>query len=521
MNSHSLPFRRFILAAAGATLLPFAAQADVSLPALFSEHMVLQRDQPVPVWGWAEAGEAVSVSIGRQAKNTKADANGKWSVKLDKLSAGEPTTLTVKGKNTISVSDVLVGEVWLCSGQSNMEFVVQRANDFEKEKAAAALPKIRMFTVSSGPAAEPQDKCQGKWVVCAPETVGGFSAAGFFFGRELHAKLKVPVGLIHSSVGGTPIEAWTSMEAQKDLPELKPLFTSWEQRIASWNPTVAREQFEKQKAAWETAAAQAKTEGKPAPPEPRIATDPGATSGRPGNLFNGKIAPLIPYALRGAIWYQGESNADTVERGLAYRKQLPLLIADWRKRWAQVDFPFGWVQLPEYVARNSDGWALVQEAMLATLKVPRTGMAEALGLGDAHDIHPKAKQEVGRRLALWALAKVYGQKGPASGPLYAGSRVTGSAVTIGFTDTDGGLVAKDGAPKGFVIAGADKQWKPATAKITGDKVVVSSAEVKAPVAVRYAWGSNPEFNLFNGAGLPASPFRTDDWAIAPAAPPKP
>ena len=512
--------KRLLALGAGSLLFTFHAPAEVSLPAMFSEHMVLQSGVPVPVWGWADAGEEVSVTIGTQTKTTKAGADKKWSVKLDKLSVGEPQTLTVKGTNTIEIPDVLVGEVWLCSGQSNMAFTVGRALNFEQEKAAADLPKIRMFTVLSGTAPQPEEKCQGKWLVCAPETVTVFSAVGFFFGRELHAKLNVPIGLIHSSVGGTAIESWTSWDAQKNVPQLKFIFDGWDKRIADFDPEKAKETYEKQKAAWQAAADQAKADGKPAPVAPRAPSEPRKDANRPANLFNGKIAPLIPYAIRGAIWYQGESNADTVERGAAYRLQLPLMIADWRKRWGS-EFPFAWVQLPEFDARNPEGWALVREAMLKSLKVPKTGMAVALGLGEAKDIHPKNKQEVGKRLATWALAEVDAKKegkkaqgeAPVSmGPLYAAHKIAGKEITVTFTQA-AGLMAKDGDLKGFTIAGADKHWKPASAKIVKGGVLVSSPEVAKPLAVRYAWASNPEFNLFNGAGLPASPFRTDDWPV--------
>jgi hypothetical protein len=506
-----LPFLPIALFSA-ALLAP--ARADVSLPSLFSDHAVLQRDKAVPVWGWADPGEEVSVSFGGQSKSTKAGADGKWRVSLDKLKTGEPGTLTVKGKNTIAVNDVLVGEVWLCSGQSNMSFQVSRAVDFDKEKAAGDHPKLRVFTVGSSGANEPQEKCTGRWVVSTPETVGSLSAIAYFFGRDLQAKLNLPLGMINSSVGGTPIESWTSLEAQRNVPEVKPIFGSWEKRIAEFDPEKTKVDNEKRKAAYDIAAAKAQAAGKPVS-RFKPALDPKIDSKRPVNLFNGKIAPLIPFAIRGAVWYQGESNAGTVEGGLAYRKQLPLLVEDWRKRWGY-EFPFAWVQLPELERGGSEGWCLVREAMLKSLKLPHTGMAVALGLGDLHDVHPTRKQEVAQRLAAWALVDVYEQKGASSGPLYASHKVSGDKVTLTFTHVDGGLSAKDGELKGFIVAGEDKAWKPATATIDGTKIVVSSSEVKAPVAVRYAWKDSPEFNLYNGAGLPASPFRTDEWPIAEA-----
>ena len=496
---------------AAALLAVFSARAEVSLPALFSDHMVLQRGVAVPVWGWAEAGEEVSVSIAGQTKITKAGADGKWRVQLDKLSITEPVTCTVRGKNELVISDVLAGEVWLCSGQSNMGFVVRSAENFEQEKAAANHPKLRMFIVTSGAATEPQEKCNGKWSVCTPETVAGFSATAYFFGRDLQAKLGAPVGLIHSSVGGTPIEAWTSLAAQKDVPEVRPIFESWEKRIATWDPAKARADFETKNAAYATLAERAKADGKPAPRKPTMPVEPMIDAHRPANLFNGKIAPLIPYAIKGAIWYQGEANSGSPAAGLAYRRQLPLLVADWRTRWGY-DFPFAWVQLPDFVSGSSDGWCLVREAMLQSLRLPHTGMAVALGLGEKRNIHPAKKQEVGRRLSLWALGTVYGGKGETSGPLYTGHKMNGSEVTITFTHADG-LAAMGGELKGFVIAGDDREWKPALTKIDGDKIIVSTPDGANAAAVRYAWASDPAWSLTNSAGLPASPFRTDDWPL--------
>ncbi len=508
MNKPNLP----ILAAALACAQLFAApaRADVKLPAIFSDHMVLQNGASVPVWGWAEAGEEVSVAIAGQAQTTKADASGKWAVKLSKLKkTAEPQTLTVKGKNTLTVNDVLVGEVWLASGQSNMAFVVESALDAAQEKAAANFPQIRMFTVARNPQRAPQADAKGAWVVCSPETAGRFSAVAYFFGRELHQKIGGPVGLINSSVGGTDIAAWTSEDVQLKVPELKAFHGEWLKRDESYDPVAAKANADKLLAKWKEATEKAKAEGQPEPRRPRIGGQPRADSNFPANLYNGMIAPLIPYAVRGAIWYQGEHNCATDERALMYRKQLPLLIADWRARW-NAELPFAWVQLPG-LERTGDGRPLVCEAMLQSLKVPKTGMAITVDVGEANDNHPKNKQAVGQRLALWALGTVYGQKVAAtSGPLPAGHEIRGGEVVLKFSHTDGGLVAKDGDLKGFVIAGADKQWVKANARIDGGKIVVSHPDVKQPAAVRYGWAWNPDGNLFNGAGLPASPFRTDD-----------
>jgi sialate O-acetylesterase len=483
------------------------ARADVRLPKLFSDHLVLQRDAAVPVWGWADPDESVTVTLAGQSKGTKAGADGKWQVKLDKLEAGGPHTLTVKGKNTLTVRDVLVGEVWLASGQSNMGMTVKQARDFDREKEAAKHPQLRMYNVGHRPARAPQADCTGSWQVCSPETVGSFSATAYFFGRDLQEKLGVPVGLINSSVGGTPIEAWTSLDVQARRPELKDLLASWDRKAEKYDPETAKAAYAKRRAEWEAAAKKARAEGKTPPRPPQRPVDPRDDAHHPATLFNGMIAPLMPFALRGAVWYQGESNAGTEEAGRLYAVQLPLLVRDWRARWGQGDFPFAWVQLPNYRTR-ARGWPLVREAMLEALSLPNTGMTVNIDIGEAHNIHPKNKQEVGRRLALWARARVYGEKAPWSGPLPAGHQVQGTVVQVTFRHADG-LTARGGELRGFEVAGKDGHWYPATARIQGDKVVVFNVEVTEPVAVRYDWAADPDGNLTNGAGLPASPFRTD------------
>jgi hypothetical protein len=491
------------------------AFAEVKLPAIFSDHMVLQREAGVPVWGWADPGEKVEVVIAGQTKTTAADAAGKWSVKLDKLSASEPVTLTVKGKNTVTVKDVLVGEVWLASGQSNMQLPVNGATNVWAEKASAKFPQIRMFTVARHTAITPQTNCEGKWVVCSPETVGNFSAAAYFFGRELHQKLGVAVGLINASWGGTAIEAWTSMPVQEGKKELAPVFEIWRQKTSvPYDEAKAMAQYEKQMTVWKNVSEKAKAAGKTPPQQPKVPVAPRLQSNHPANLFNGMIAPIIPYAIRGGIWYQGENNAHD-EFAKLYATQLPLLIQDWRTRWNEGAFPFAWVQLPNFKKRTDDpgatsAWAVMRESMLHTLAVTNTGMAIAIDVGEAANIHPKNKQAVGHRLALWALATVYGEKIPYSGPLPAGQKIKGNEITLSFMHTDSGLLAKEGELKGFAIAGADQKWVWAKARIEGDQVIVSSVEVKSPVAVRYAWADNPDGNLYNGAGLPASPFRTGE-----------
>ena len=486
------------------------ARADVRLPAIFSDHAVLLSGAAVPVWGWADAGEKVEVSFAGQMKTATPDANGKWMVKLDSLKPdAKPQELTVKGKNTLTVKDVLVGEVWLGSGQSNMAMMVSAAKDFDREQAAANLPLVRMFTEGSGASAKAEEQCKGAWIVCAPETVGRFSATLFFCGREIHKSLGVPVGLINSSVGGTPIESWIAPETQAASPELKAFFEATKKADAGFNAETAKAKYEKDLAKWKEDLKAAKAEGKPVPVAPRDPVALRARKGNVGGLFNGKIAPLIPYAVRGMLWYQGEANTRD-DKAAFYQHQLSLLVTDWRKRWGS-EIPFAWVQLPNF-SRTGEGWPLVREAMLKTLALPKTGMAITIDIGEQKNIHPKNKQEVGRRLSLWALGEVYGKKVEStSGPLPAGHEIRGSEVVLKFSHTDGGLAAKEGELKGFLIAGEDKQWKPAKARIEGGNVIVSSAEIAKPVAVRYAWQDWPDCNLVNGAGLPASPFRTDDW----------
>ncbi|MFZ4764787.1 MAG: sialate O-acetylesterase [Roseimicrobium sp.] len=487
-----------------------AAHADVRLPAIFSDHAVLLSGAAVPVWGWADAGEKVEVSFAGQTKSATPGADGKWMVKLDSLKAdAKPQELTVKGKNTVTVKDVLVGEVWLGSGQSNMAMKVSAAMDFEKEQAAGNLPLVRMFTEASFASDKAEAQGKGTWVVCSPETVGTFSATLFFCGREIHKTLGVPTGLINSSVGGTPIESWIAPEAQAASAELKAFFESVKQAEGKVNIEAEKALYEKQRAKWVEDVKTAKAEGKRLPRAPRNSVKLRERKGNVGGLFNGKIAPLIPYAVRGMLWYQGEANT-TDAKAPFYQHQLPLLVNDWRKRWGS-EIPFAWVQLPNFTCPG-EGWPLVREAMLKTLKLPKTGMAITIDIGEQKNIHPKNKQEVGRRLSLWALSSVYGKKvESASGPLPAGHEVKGDSIQLKFSHADGGLAAKGGELKGFTIAGEDKQWKPAVAKIEDGNVIVSSADVKKPVAVRYAWQDWPECNLYNGAGLPASPFRTDDW----------
>jgi sialate O-acetylesterase len=431
--------------------------------------MVLQRGMSVPVWGWADPGEEVTLEFAGQRHTATANSLGHWHVRLKPLRAdSEGRELQVGGKNSLTIGDVLVGEVWVCSGQSNMWWPVRAAADAEKEIAAADHSLLRMFTARQATADAPQTDCEGAWQVCSPATVPDFSAVGYYFARELLEELHVPIGMIHTSWGGTPAEAWTKLDAL--------------QGDALYQAILQRR------------------DDAGTPPQHRAAS-----------LYNAMIAPLIPYGIKGAIWYQGESN---VGRAWQYRKLFPTMIRCWRSEWKEGDFPFYFVQLAPYFygGDRREPCAELWEAQSMALKLPKTGMAVTMDIGDVKDIHPKNKQEVGWRLALWALAKDYGKKLAYSGPLYKSMKVEGSAVRIRFDYPGSGLMTLDGKePSYFQIAGSDREFVPARARIEKDTVVVWADGVKDPVAVRYAWRDDATPNLVNKEKLPASPFRTDDW----------
>jgi sialate O-acetylesterase len=467
-------FRTVVLAVSCAfvVLASTVASAAVKLPAVFGDNMVLQRGRPAPVWGWADKGEEVTVALAGQTHTAKAGDDGRWKVVLDKLDVGPTLTMTVKGSsgNSITFKNVAVGEVWICSGQSNMAIGVTVCRDGKAETAAAQHPGIRLFTVAAAGVAQPATDVKGDWQPCTPKRIaegkpdcGGFSAVAYYFGRQLHKELNVPIGLIDTSVGGTPAEFWTSRKALEANPALKSL-----------------------------------------------------AQGDSSSLYNGMIAPLIPYAIRGAIWYQGESN---VLKAFQYRTLFPAMIANWRADWGQGDFPFGFVQIAPFEGYNAD-WKQdprscpeLWESQLLTLKLaPNTGMVVTTDIGDVKDIHPQNKQDVGRRLALWALAKVYGRDLVYSGPITKSMAVEGDKIRLRFDHVGGGLVSRDGKPLShFTIAGEDQKFVPAVATIDGDSVVVHSEQVSKPVAVRFGWRNDAAPNLSNKDGLPASPFRTDKW----------
>lgn len=640
------------------------AQAEIRVPSIIGDNMVVQQGRKARVWGTAQPGERVSVSFAGSTRRTRADGQGHWQIFLIPLKAGGPFILTITGGNTLTFKNVLVGDVWICSGQSNMEFPLVNASGGTEAVAQAKYPEMHLFTVQKNTSASAMDDVKGRWVVTTPDQVGQFSAVGYFFGRELYQHLKIPIGLIHTSWGGTPAEAWTSHEALASVPDLKPILDRYQESLESL--PEQRENYKRALADWErknlyqdpgnkgealgyadpaliqtgwsqmnlpqffeTAglmidgavwfrkeidlpASWAEKDltlnltaiddfdvtyfngkrvgetGNDTPNSylvPRRYSVPGALV-RPGRnviavrvfdrageggfgrtelmsvgsvgakeaeaislagpwsykvelalepkrpdygsrpelpgptnqnspsvLYNAMLAPLTRYAIRGAIWYQGESNAG---RAYQYRTLFPTMIRDWRTAWNQGDFPFYFVQLANWQAAKAEpgesDWAELREAQTMTLQSPQTGMAVIIDIGDANDIHPRNKLDVGKRLAVWALAETYNQKIEPSGPLYDSFSVKDDKIRVKFKYVGGGLKTSDGGPpKGFAIAGADHKFVWAETSVQGDTVIVWSKDVARPVAVRYAWADNPVANLYNQAGLPASPFRTDDW----------
>ncbi len=507
MNTDCL-MRRLGLSAVMALLIgqPSRVRADVKVPAIFGPHMVLQRDQKDRVWGWAEPGEEVTVALEGQTKSTKAGADGSWQVVLDPMPAGGPFTISIKGKNTITLEDVLVGEVWICSGQSNMQMSVGSSNDADLEIASAKYPRIRLISVPQVGTQEPQKDFRGQWRTCRPDTVGGFSAVGYFFGRELHQILEVPIGLINDSWGGSACEAWIRRDLLAADPKYAPLITRWEQTEKNF-PTA--------KAEWDAAVKKARSEGKQPPPPWTDPKEQLRGNARPGNIYNGVLKPTIGYGIRGVIWYQGESNAG---RAYQYRDLFPLMIKSWREEWGEGDFPFYWVQLADFLAEPSEpkesAWAELREAQTMTMsRLPNTGQAVIIDLGEGKDIHPKNKQGVAARLARWALARTYGKALACQSPTYKAMEKSGNKIILEFEYAGGGLRPFDVAePRGFAIAGSDRKFVWAKARITPPgKIEVWSDQVSEPVAVRYAWADNPVCNVYSEVGLPLTPFRTDDW----------
>lgn len=482
-----------ILALTGLLLVTSTTYADVKLPAIFGDHMVLQQKENVAVWGWADPGEEISVkgSWKPSKKTTKANADGKWKVEIRTPKAGKTGTLTITGNNEIVLNDILFGEVWICSGQSNMQWSLQMLNTetAKQDIAKAALPEIRLFTVQKAFSETPKDNVKGSWQICSPETVAPFSATGYYFGKKLHENLGVPIGLISTNWGGTKAEAWTSAETIKEFRQFDGAMETIQ------NPDKRTEQFKMHK-------------------------------NQPTVLYNAMLAPLIPFRIAGAVWYQGESNCYDP---IGYRTLFPAMITDWRDKWGQGDFPFYFVQIApfEYGPNRGHSQALREAQMMTLDAVDNVGMAVTMDIGEEKDIHPRNKHDVGDRLARWALAKTYGygiNRMPYSGPIYYRMRIADGKIILDFKNADG-MVAKNGKLTDFMIAGKDRKFVPAKAEIhehserhgrsmiVAEWIEVWSEEVPEPVAVRYGWSNWVMGSLFNKTGLPASSFRTDDWPL--------
>ena len=506
------------------------AQAPIALGAvkphtLFADGMVLQQGMKTPIWGTADDNERVTVQFQGQKVSTTAK-DGKWMARLENLKAGGPFEMTITGSNTIRIKNVLVGEVWICSGQSNMEFSVSACANGKEAVADSKNPMIRLFTVPHRTGFAPRHSLKGDWKECGPDTVAGFTAVGYFFGRDLQKALGVPVGLIETSWGGTLCEAWTSRRALERHPDFKDLAArdaqAWEQYAQKLKKyEEVRQHSEEAQAQTEggkplgisSPRAGRRKEAKPTDVAPRPPVNPAYDPNMPSSLYNGMLAPLIPYAIRGAIWYQGESNTG---RAYQYRTLFPNMVRNWREDWGQGDFPFLFVQLAPWMEivkePQESAWAELREAQLLTsLHVPHTAMAVITDVGDEKDIHPRQKEPVGARLALAALAIAYDRPVAYSGPVYESMKVEGDKAVLTFKHVGGGLVAKGGPLTGFAVAGEDRKFVSAQAEIRGNEVIASSPKVSRPVAVRYGWANYPLGNLWNKDGLPASPFRTDDF----------
>ncbi len=475
------------------TAIACNAFAEVRLPGIISDHMVVQRDMPVRIFGKAEPGEAVSVAFRGQTVETSADATGRWEVWLQPLSPGPAAEMTIRGQNTITIADVLVGDVWIGSGQSNMQWTVRRSDNADTEIASASFPQIRLFYVPRKPSAVPVDDVDAKWIVCSPESVAEFSAVLYYFGRRMHKDLEIPMGLVHSSWGGTPIASWISGPSLVGHFRLEPFLTFWQNAIRQYPVNLARYEWALKK--WEASGSQG---ARPGPP-----MGPGHPH-EPATLYNGMIAPLVKYTIKGALWYQGETEAGRAQ-GHIYGDALMTLVQDWRRAFGQGDFEFYWVQLANYGNAAKNGhWMRVQEGQVKAAALRNTGVAIINDIGNPTDIHPTNKQDVGMRLAMLAQNR-------GASPMYRQFTREGNALRIWFDNAGRALKTRGNGPlTGFQIAGPDGKYVEATAQIEGATVRVFSPEVSNPQSVRYAWDYNPSANLTNAAGLPASLFRTNE-----------
>lgn len=503
------------------------AHAELRLPAIIGDNMVLQQKQSNPIWGWDTPGTEVKVTLGNQSKTAQADAKGKWTIKLDPLPASAvPTFMTIQGTTKRELKNILVGEVWVCSGQSNMGFNLNSVWDADLDIATAKYPQIRLISVPQVGTQELQDDFKGQWEECSPLTAGSFTAVGYHYGRVLHEMLGVPVGLIDNAWGGSSCEAWVRRDVLEKDARFKAMIDKWKQTEATYTDAV----FETQKAehqakvdAWVIARKEALKAGKPVPANPpRAPQNVLRGQHRPGNLYAGCLHPILGYGIKGAIWYQGESNAS---RAHEYGYLFPLMITHWRNEWKQGDFPFYWVQLadfkPEQAEPGDSDWAELRESQTMSIrKLANAGQCVITDLGEANDIHPKNKRDVAERLARWALVKDYGLNLPYRSPELKESTFEGDKALLTFDFAPQGLRTIDvDEVKGFALCGADQKWVWAKASIIGgskkgtNQIAVSSPQVPQPVAVRYAWSDNPICNVFSAEGLPVAPFRTDNFPM--------
>ncbi|MDQ8187915.1 sialate O-acetylesterase [Pelagicoccus sp. SDUM812002] len=485
--------------------------AKLSVPNVFTDHMVLQRDQANPIWGSSTPNDDITVTLAGNVISTRADRDGSWRAKLPPLPAGGPHTLSIKGSDFIEINDVLVGEVWFCSGQSNMEWPLISSYGAEVEIAAANQPQIRLLSVERNGADTPQEDIDGVWQVCSPETAQHFSAIGYFYGKTLNDALDVPIGLIDNAWGGSMAESWIPLDTLAADERYAPLLEHWEERLANFDEE-AYEAFLLEFKEWEAAGY----------PQPGLnwnnTVHPVTGQHRPANIYNGMVHPFTGYGIRGVIWYQGESNGGRADQ---YKHLFPLLVETWRDKWGQGDFPFYWVQLADYGSEANEpgenGWAELRDAQTSSMDLlANSGQAVIIDIGEGRDIHPRNKMTVANRLVRWPLAKDYGFDIAYQSPRYKSMELDGNKIRITFDHvSDQGLYSFDTTEiKGFSIASDDQNFVWAEAKMVDKNTVeVWSKEIEAPTAVRYGWAQNPVVNLYDRNGLPVTPFRTDSWKL--------
>lgn len=514
-----------LLAASLALVFASPLRAELKLPAIISDHMVLQQKQANPIWGWDTPGTKVTVTFAGQTQSAEAGADGKWTVKLDAVPANaQPQTIVVAGTTKQEIQDVLVGEVWMCSGQSNMGFTLNQDWNGDLEAAASTLPNLRLIKVPQVGTQELKTDFKGSWKPSAKDSASSFSAVGFLFGRYIHQIVGVPVGLIDNSWGGSAAEAWVRRSSLESDPRFKPLMDATAKKEAEMQTEKAKEDYTAAVERHKAAAEKAKAEGKPAPRAPQAPAAWLAGNSRPGNIFNGIVNPTLGYGIKGVIWYQGESNTG---RAYEHADLFPFLIEQWRKEQAQGDFPFYWVQLADFRAEaaspGESSWAELRETQTKTMRLPNTGQAVIIDLGEGRDIHPRNKHDVAARLVRWALVKDYGMTMPYRSPEYKSVQIEGAKATVTI-DCFGSFLRPFDVEQavGFATCGEDRVWHPAKGKIIGkDKVEVTADAVAQPVAVRYAWADNPVCNLASNDGLPVTPFRTDDFEMTTKPKPAP